>query len=126
MRKNGASFKLLLLLIIFSLTGLALSSSDPKYPIEQAAQEGDTKLLKNLLTKGQSQYLRDSALRFSIRAGHIVTAELLVSHGARFALLKAAEEGNIQFVKHFLDQGKKRILVIQLCMGPSETDINRL
>ena len=108
MRNNRSSFKFILVLIVFSLAVQVLGSSKPKYPIEQAAQEGDVKLLKDLLVRGQSQYQRDSALRFAIRAGHIEIAELLISHGARFALLKAAEEGNIKLVKHFLGQGHKK------------------
>ena len=108
MRKKGAPFNLLLLLIIFSFTGPAFSTSDPKYPTQQAAHEGDITLLKDLLIKGQSQYMRDSALHFAIKGGHIEAAELLISHGAKFALMKAAEEGNIKLVRHFLNKGQDK------------------
>lgn len=100
--------RLACLLIALSLAGYALGSTKPRYPIEQATQKGDIKLVKDLLAKGQSQYRRDSALRFAIRAGHREIVELLISHGAKFALLKAAEEGNIELVKHFLNQGQEK------------------
>jgi hypothetical protein len=54
------------LLIMLSLASQTLGSTKPRYPMEQAAQKGDMKLAKDLLAKGQSQYLRDSALRFAI------------------------------------------------------------
>lgn len=78
----------------------------PTYPLQQAAHEGDLEQVKGLLAQDQSQYLRDSALRLAIQAGHTEVAELLISHGARYALMIAAEAGDIAFARHLLVKGQ--------------------
>jgi len=93
--------------IALGLTGQVLASSRTPTPLERAAQEGDLELARSLLAEGQSQYRRDSALRTAIRAGHRDVTELLISHGARYALAIAAEEGDIELVKYLLIRGQE-------------------
>jgi ankyrin repeat protein len=98
--------KLVWLVAFVSLVGQASSSSEPKYPLERAARDGDVEGTKRLLAEGQSQYLRDSALTFAIQAGHREIMELLISGGARYALMKAAEQGDAQLVEDLLTRGQ--------------------
>lgn len=85
--------------------GSLADSPTPRHPLEQAAQEGDLEQVKSLLAQDQSQYLRDSALRVAIRARHRDVTELLISHGARYALMIAAEVGDLSLAKQLLAKG---------------------
>ena len=94
------------LCLVAPTPGSPAQSPRPTYPLQQAAHEGDLEQVKGLLAQDQSQYLRDSALRLAIQAGHTEVAELLISHGARYAVMIAAEVGDIAFARHLLIKGQ--------------------
>jgi ankyrin repeat protein len=77
-------------------------SSEPRLPLEQAAQRGDLGLTKSLLAEGQREYVRNSALVFAIQAGHYDIIDLLIANGAVGALWRAAEKGDVKLVEHLL------------------------
>jgi len=90
------------LALVLCLATHALAASEPRLPLEKAAHTGDILRTRQLLAEGQSQYARDSALEHAINAGHRDVMELLITHGAKGALYKAAAKGDIGLVKHFL------------------------
>jgi ankyrin repeat protein len=125
MNNNSYLYGFIWLLIMSCLTVQVFGSMEPKYPIEQASQAGDTKLVKELLTKGQSQYLRDSALEYAIKVGNREIIDLLISYGARNALTKASETGDIKLVQYFLDRKPEKnecdsALHAAVCTGHKE------
>ncbi len=77
----------------------------PRDPLEEAAQAGDVERVKDLLTQEENPYVRDYALQFAIRGRHREITDLLIAHGARYALKVASEEGDVDLVKQLLAKG---------------------
>lgn len=77
----------------------------PRDPLEEAAQAGDVERVKELLTQEENPYVRDYALQFAIRGRHREVTELLIAHGARYALKVASEEGDADLVRQLLAKG---------------------
>jgi len=96
--------------VVLCFAGPAMGSlggypSSPRHPLEQAARDGDLERVRSLLAEEENEYVRDYALRFAIQGRHREVADLLISRGARNALMVAAAEGDASFVKDLLAQG---------------------
>jgi ankyrin repeat protein len=98
--------RLLWAAIVPCLVGQAFASSEPRLPLEQAAQKGDLELAKSLLAEGQSEYARSSALDLAIQAGHDEIIDLLIASGTKGALWRAAEKGDAKLVERLLAKGQ--------------------